>query len=298
MLIEAQKGKALDKLPKKEMESFDTDIFSVSTKYDGNQIFIVKRNNKVTWFTSDFKQFDIPGLGTELLHNKSDFILVTEFMYNCEGKLGDRKHSAILTTLRTCWNKSIANPLSFKEELCNIKVFDCIPYLVTDLCSFLSYDLLQENRLEVSSLLFFPAQISKTKSKLMTGAEAKLYSKKLVNEGWEGVMCIDPKSKYQAGKRVNYSVKLKYRKTADLLCIDVVAGEIGSKYETSIGSLVLQDSDGRIVSVGSGLDDSDRKPELSDYYIGKIIEIEYEQIMDTYIQPVYVQVRLDKVSGD
>lgn len=298
MLIEAQKGKALDKLPKKESESFDTDIFSVSTKYDGNQIFIVKRNNKVTWFTSDCKQFDIPGLGTDLLHNKSDFILVTEFMYNCEGKLGDRKHSAILTTLRTCWNKSIANPLSFKEELCNIKVFDCIPYLVTDLCSFLSYDLLQENRLEVSSLLFFPAQISKTKSKLMTGAEAKLYSKKLVNEGWEGVMCIDPKSKYQAGKRVNYSVKLKYRKTADLLCIDVVAGEIGSKYETSIGSLVLQDSEGRIVSVGSGLDDSDRQPELSDYYIGKIIEIEYEQIMDTYIQPVYVQVRLDKVSGD
>lgn len=298
MLIEAQKGKALDKLPKKESESFDTAIFSVSTKYDGNQIFIVKRNNKVTWFTSDCKQFDIPGLGTELLHNKSDFILVAEFMYNCEGKLGDRKHSAILTTLRTCWNKSIANPLSFKEELCNIKVFDCIPYLVTDLCSFLQYDLLQENRLEVASLLFFPVQISKTKSKLMTGAEAKLYSKKLVNEGWEGVMCIDPKSKYQSGKRVNYSVKLKYRKTADLLCIDVVAGEIGSKYENSIGALVLQDSEGRIVSVGSGLDDKDRKPELADYYIGKIIEIEYEQIMDTYIQPVYVQVRLDKVSGD
>ena len=298
MLIEAQKGKALDKLPKKETESFDTDIFAVSTKYDGNQIFIVKRNNKVTWFTSDWKQFDIPGLGTELLHNKSDFILVAEFMYNCEGKLGDRKKSAILTTLRTCWSKSIANPSSFKENLCNIKVFDCIPYVVTDLCSFLQYDLVQENRLDVASLLFFPYQISKTRTKLMTGAEAKLYSKKLVNEGWEGVMCIDPKSKYQAGKRVNYSVKLKYRKTADLLCIDVVAGEIGSKYENSIGALVLQDSEGRIVSVGSGLDDSDRQPELSDYYIGKIIEIEYEQIMDTYIQPVYVGIRRDKHKAD
>lgn len=298
MLIEAQKGKALDKLPKKETESFDTDIFAVSTKYDGNQIFIVKRNNKVTWFTSDWKQFDIPGLGTELLHNKSDFILVAEFMYNCEGKLGDRKKSAILTTLRTCWNKSIANPLSFKEELCNIKVFDCIPYVTSDLCSFLHYNLVQENRLEVASLLFFPNQISKTKSKLLTGAEAKLYSKKLVNEGWEGVMCIDPKSKYQAGKRVNYSVKLKYRKTADLLCIDVVAGEIGSKYENSIGALVLQDSEGRIVSVGSGLDDKDRQPELTDYYIGKIIEIEYEQIMDTYIQPVYVCIRRDKQKAD
>ena len=295
MLI-AQKGKALDKLPKKETESFDTDIFSVSTKYDGNQIFIVKRNNRVTWFTSDWKQFDIPGLGTELLHNKSEFILVAEFMYKCEGKLGDRKNSAILTTLRTCWNKAIANPILFKEELCNIKVFDCIPYIDYELFSLLNYDLVQENRLEAASLLFFPAQISKTKSKLMTGAEAKLYSKKLVNDGWEGVMCIDPKSKYQSGKRVNYSVKLKYRKTADLLCIDILAGE--GKYENSIGALVLQDSEGRLVSVGSGLNDSDRKPDLADYYLGKIIEIEYEQIMDTYIQPVYVQVRLDKQKAD
>ncbi len=296
MLIDAQKGKSLDKLPKKETESFDTDIFAVSTKYDGNQIFIVKRNNKVTWFTSDHKQFDIPGLGTELLHNKSDFILVAEFMYTYEGKLGDRKHSAILTTLRTCWNKSIANPSSFKEELCNIKVFDCLPYIDSELCSFIQYDLPYEKRLEVASLLHFPSQISKTKSKLMTGAEAKLYSKKLVNEGWEGVMCIDPKSKYQSGKRVNYSIKLKYRKTADLLCIDVLHGE--GKYNEMIGALVLQDSEGRIVSVGSGLDDADRRPELSDYYLGKIIEFEYEQIMDTYIQPVFVQVRLDKHKAD
>lgn len=296
MLVDAQKGKALDKLPKKEAASFDTDIFAVSTKYDGNQIFIVKRNNKVTWFTSDHKQFDIPGLGTELLHNKSDFILVAEFMYNCEGKLGDRKHSAILTTLRTRWNKFMANPLSFKEELCTIKVFDCLPYIDGELCSFIQYDLSYEKRLEVASLLHFPPQISKVKTKLMTGAESKLYSKKLVNEGWEGVMCIDPKSKYQAGKRVNYSVKLKYRKTADLLCIDIVAGE--GKYDEMIGALVLQDSEGRIVSVGSGLDDAARKPELSDYYLGKIIEIEYEQIMDTYIQPVFVQVRLDKHKAD
>ena len=297
MLIEAQKGKALDKLPKKETASFDTDIFAVSTKYDGNQIFIVKRNNKVTWFTSDNKQFDIPGLGTELLHNKSDFILVAEFMYNCEGKLGDRKHSAILTTLRTCWNKSIANPLSFKEELCNIKVFDCLPYQNSDLCSFIQYDLPYENRLEVASLLHYPEQISKITYKTFTGEQAKKYSKNLVNLGWEGVMCIDPKSKYQAGKRVNYSVKLKYRKTADLLCIAIVVGE--GKYEGMIGSLVLQDSKGRIVSVGSGLEDKDRKLlHYPTYYVGKIIEIEYEQIMDTYIQPVYVQVRLDKQKAD
>jgi len=31
-----------------------------------------------------------------------------------------------------------------------------------------------------------------------------------------------------------------------------------------------------------------------DYFIGKTIEIEYEQILDTYIQPVYKCRRLDK----
>lgn len=296
MIIEVQKGKAFDKLPASSLKTFNTDTFAVSTKFDGNQIFIVKRNNKVTWFTSDWKQFDIPGLGTELLNNKSDFILIAEFMYNCEGKLGDRKKSAILTTLRTCWNKSIANPTSFKEELCNIKVFDCLPFIDSELCSFIQYDLPYINRLEVASLLFLPDQINRIKYKLFKGEEAIKYSKNLVNLGWEGAMCIDPKSKYQQGKRVNYSVKLKYRKTADLLCIDVIPGE--GKYNEMIGALVLQDSEGRIVSVGSGLDDNDRKPELSDYYIGKIIEIEYEQIMETYIQPTFVGIRLDKTKAD
>ena len=44
-----------------------------------------------------------------------------------------------------------------------------------------------------------------------------------------------------------------------------------------IGSLVLKDSKGRIVKVGSGLDDNDRSKKQPDF-IGKVIEVEYEQI--------------------
>lgn len=296
MKFEPQKGKALDKLPKKETTTFDETIFAVSTKYDGNQIFIVKRNNKVTWFTSDWKQFDIPGLGTDLLNNQADFILIAEFMYNCEGKLGDRPKSAILTTLRTCWNKSIANPKTFKEELCNIKVFDCLMYNRDGLFTGLNTNTRYTDRISTAHLLSLPNQISIIRYKLLSGKDAKNITKVTVKDGWEGNMCITPNSTYQIGKRVNYSVKLKHRKTADLLCIDVVAGE--GKYSEMIGALVLQDSEGRIVSVGSGLDDAARKPGLSDWYIGKIVEIEYEQIMDTYIQPVFVQVRLDKQKAD
>jgi len=295
-IFEVQKGKAFDKLPKKEASSFNSDIFAVTTKYDGNQIFIVKRNNKVTWFTSDWKQFDVPGLGTELLNNKSDFILIAEFMYNCEGKLGDRPKSAILTTLRTCWNKSIANPKTFKEELCNIKVFDCLIYNSDGLFSGLITNIRYTDRITIAHLLHLPNQISVVKYKLITGKDSIEYTKQLVNQGWEGTMNIDANSTYKFGKRINYSVKLKYRKTADLLCIDVIAGE--GKYSEMIGALVLQDSEGRIVSVGSGLSDSERKPGLATWYIGKIIEIEYEQIMDTYIQPVFKEIRLDKTKGD
>ena len=108
-------------------------------------------------------------------------------------------------------------------------------------------------------------------------------------------MLIEPHVKYHVGKRVNHSIKLKYRPTADLLCIDVEQGE--GKYTGMIGSLVLQDMTGRVVKVGSGLSDFDRTM-LSGHFINSIIEIEYEQIMDTYIQPTFIRVRDDKTKEE
>ncbi len=80
--------------------------------------------------------------------------------------------------------------------------------------------------------------------------------------------------------------------TADLLCIDTLDGE--GKYEGMIGSLVLQNSNGVLVKVGSGLSDSDRtKPD--NYFIGKIVEIGYESMgVNTYLQPTFTCIRRDK----
>ena len=83
--------------------------------------------------------------------------------------------------------------------------------------------------------------------------------------------------------------KYKKRRTADLLCIGTTEGE--GKYEGQLGSLVLRDNSGRVCNVGSGLDDDDR---LLDDWIDKVIEIEFEQIIDTYIQPTFIRVRDDK----
>jgi len=106
---------------------------------------------------------------------------------------------------------------------------------------------------------------------------------------------MDPEEIYHFEKRVNHAIKIKQRPTTDLLCIDTELGE--GKYADCIGALILTDSKGRIVKVGSGLSDSDRRTH-EDYFIGKIIEINYEQIMETYQQPTFVQVREDKSQED
>jgi DNA ligase-1 len=116
-----------------------------------------------------------------------------------------------------------------------------------------------------------------------------------VSQGWEGGMLIRPDSTYHPGKRVHHAVKLKGRHTADLLCIGTTDGE--GKYQGMIGSLTLRDKAGRVVNVGSGLCDADRNS-TKDEYIGKVIEIQYERIDDTYIQPVYIGTRADKTKEE
>jgi DNA ligase-1 len=288
-MYEMQKGKMLDKLPTKI--DFDSTMYLVSTKYDGNRIFIVKKHGAISCFTSDWKQFDFPGnMLNELLDNPLDFVLEAEFNNNSIGKLGDRVHSAILTTFRTNFSKGLNSSTPLGQ--CQIKVFDCI--LIASDKQVLQFSIPYKERLANAKTLKLPDCMSVITTTLVTGIEAKVLAKVLVNDGWEGLMCVEPDSLYTPGKRGNHIVKLKYRKTADLLCIGVEPGE--GKYKGMIGALTLKDSEGRVVSVGSGLNDTDRV--LSNKYIGRIIEIEYEQILDTYIQPTFVCVRYDKQLSD
>lgn len=284
-----QKGKAFDKLPAKTLATFDETKYLVSKKYDGNQIFIVKEGSDVRFFTSDWKEFANSVIAEQLKDYISDFTLVGEFMHDCEGKLGDRIKSAILTTYRTNFNKCIANNIE-DEAKANIMIFDIIAeYLITK-----AY-IARVKHLETLLSILDSKQLTKVSFSSMYGKYATGYAKHLVNEGYEGCMLVEPSSFYHIGKRVNHSIKLKHRKTADLLCIDCESGE--GKYQGMIGSLILQDSKGRIVRVGSGLNDSDRAKNL-ETFLDKVIEIEYEQIIDTYIQPTYLGIRLDKTTKD
>jgi DNA ligase-1 len=120
--------------------------------------------------------------------------------------------------------------------------------------------------------------------------------KEATSSGYEGIVMKNPMWEWKSTKsRTVDFCKWKRRPTADLLCISTTEGT--GKYEGMIGALVLQDSKGRVVQVGSGLNDDDRLVE-PDNFIGNVVEIEYEQIMETYIQPTFITIRLDKTKED
>ena len=277
-----QKGKAFDKLPLKTLKTFPEQEYLVSTKYDGNQIFIVKEGNSVRWFTSDWKEFNLPVMGAKLNEITYDFTMVAEINYGGLGKLGERTVvQGKLTTERVNFNKGLS--CSLDEDKVSIKVFD-----------FLTQTPLKYKfRLNCARGLKpkLPVQVHIVNTVSMLGKDIDVYAKALVKLGWEGVMASEPDEVYCYGKRVNHAIKIKYRPTADLRCIDTELGE--GKYANAIGALVLQDSKDRLVKVGSGLSDEQRFL-YKDNFIGKVIEIEYEQLMDTYQQPVFKYIREEK----
>lgn len=137
---------------------------------------------------------------------------------------------------------------------------------------------------------------------IATKGELNVYMKEVTRDGYEGLMLVQPSYIFKNTKSRHIDFcKYKKRPTADLLCIGTADG--GGKYTGMIGSLLLQDSKGRQVMVGSGMSDEDRQ-QPTDYFYGKVVEIEYEQIADTYIQPTFnsdtvgVTIRNDKTKEE
>lgn len=293
-MITQSKGKDLEKVPKSKLE----DIFYAGIKYDGHYVQISKIGNTVRFFTSGGKEFYIDHIADELIVNNPDvdFTIEAEYIANTDGKLGCRGKAAKLTTYRTNFEKGISNTCIPGNDI--FKAFDCITY--KDLFDGAHYGVNEESvmfsiRRNMLHKLKLGTHIEPVPMTKVNLCKAKEEAKYAVKDGFEGLYLKSPTHRYFEGKRVNNAIKLKLRPTADLLCIDYEEGT--GKYEGMIGSLVLVDSKKRIVRVGSGLSDADRaKPFIA--FNNEIIEISYEQILDTYIQPTFVAVRFDKEEMD
>lgn len=279
-MIKQNKGKDLHKVPKSKIPRGP---FYVSKKKDGHYVQIKKKGSAVQMWTSGGKPFRLTALADYILSTfiKCNFHIECEFNYGCSGRLGDRGKSAILTTYRTNYAKNIPTYGSVDKSI----------FTVLDILDMQSIEF--EHRVERIRDLFNTGVwfISPHFKKVETLDEAIKLSTKWKSEGWEGGMVKTTSHIYQPGKRSNDIIKIKPRKTADLKCIDVAEGE--GKYAGMIGSLLLEDSRGVQVWAGSGLSDEQRG--WARYcFINKVWEIEYEQLQDTYIQPIIKHLRLDK----
>jgi len=251
-----------------------------SIKFDGNYtVIIVQEHGVISYHTSG---------GHEYTNNdKTVFDTAPEGVYMAEriageGVLGDRRNCA----LRGSKGHKIAHNHSYK-------VFD---YMSLD-----EYKAGKSNTpyRERHKRLWASGLGEECIAGCITiGSQVMLdaHLKDVTSVGYEGLMLRNPDSRWLDTKsRTTDLVKYKKRATADLIVKGVLGGE--GKYAGMIGSLLLLDSRGISVKVGSGLSDIDRGRDSS-YFIGKVVEIEYEQIIDTYIQPTFIQLRTDKIEKD
>ena len=261
----------------------------VMIKYDGRHTTIVKHPDQtVQYFTSGGKMFELLDDQVFGFEDTPVGVYFAEMMgKGIEGRLGERVHSGIQTTMFTNTGKGLFNrhnPTWRIFDYVTIADYDCG---VCELTYISRWSYLKDK---------IPTSFLAYDMECLTKAHWDMFHTKAVADGWEGTVCIDHQQHWIASKsRPHTQIKRKDRKDADLLCIGVKEGT--GKYECMIGSLELRDSKGRVVDVGSGLTDAERSA-VPSTYVGKVIEIVYEQMMDTYIQPIFVRVRDDKTIED
>ena len=134
-------------------------------------------------------------------------------------------------------------------------------------------------------------------------AEAREVAARYMKAGQEGAIIKDTNGIWEA-KRSASSLKVKAIRDADLVIVGLEEGT--GKYEGMCGALVCESIDGKVkVNVGTGLSDVQRKQFCTQSIIGKIITVEYNELVqsknsDDYslFLPRFIEIRLDKDEAD
>ena len=110
-----------------------------------------------------------------------------------------------------------------------------------------------------------------------------------------------PLAIWRDGKKEN-QWKVKPEMTVDLIITDFKRGNIGTKYENSLGSFICESSDGILKTDPSGIDDETRDKVWNnkEFYLGKIIEVKCNGISQdvngnySLLHPVFNRFRDDE----
>ena len=328
-LVEDTFYQRCSKLDEKTLERFDTipNGFLTQDKLDGLFSYITKVNNTVTMLTRAGTAWTSDNLKEDML-KCSDGVYIGEALIYKEGKPLDRKTGNGLinkfikreTTLESLQNK-IDTVLNSGRYLTgkNLKISEEIKQKEQEFTEidkalhFVIWDSLTLEEFEegISTRPYierFGEAIKATfmTSKLKPVSSYRVYSMKeaqaiaddFISEGGEGAIVKKLDTIWKDGTSKDM-LKIKAVLDADLVCVDVEEGS--GKYKGKVGALVLETSCGRLrVKVGTGLNDLDRAKPF-DYYIGKVIEIQYNEFIkskskstDSLFLPRFVEVREDK----
>ena len=265
-MIKQNKGKQYNRLPASKRPSNKMGFYC-SDKLDGAyvQIHINKEENTVRFFTSGNKEFHLEKAARGFMFavgniNRNIIILESEYSYGAEGKHGDRKSSARLTTYRTNFAKGIPTVGCSKDTF---RVFDMIDLQEPFVQRLLSLRDMRES-----------TNVEFVKHTLRPYGVAFELAQERVLDGWEGLMLKSPDHIYQPGKRTNDVIKLKFPAKMIVTVLRELEGQ--ERLVGMIGSLECLTPEGKTFNVGSGFTDDERN--LWGYYEGKHLMIEYESL--------------------
>lgn len=234
------------------------DLFYSSKKYDGIYLQIQKVGNEVCFFTSSAMKFNCL-FADSFLGIKEDFKIECEYFVR-DGLLGSRAYA----------DNEIKKVIKDNSFLLSGKlaIFD-----------FIDFDLSFKDRIEKLNIFKELKNIFVVDFEIISFFEAKNRLKDCINSQEEGLFLKRENHFYIENKKSNDAIKLKNKFTADLKVIEIKKGYI-----------TLEDEQKRIVKnlpVGMMWEEIN---------LNDIIEIEYEQILDTYQIPVFKCIRDDKVA--
>jgi hypothetical protein len=267
------------------------------TKMDSSRINFEFDNGRVVSVTTRNGQtIDITPFTSILLSNKEHFILDGELMYSLNGTDINRKTASGII------NKAIKGTISSEESKgLNLVCWDMIPYddFIKGDCPIKYSDRFFQLGWTIG---VNTPQIKIVDSKIVFCKEEAIQQyKNNLELGLEGCILKNMSATWSS-KRSNDYLKLKNESTADLLVIGFEYGTKGSQFETMLGALICETSDGLLqVNVGSGFKHKIGERNDPQFYVGKIVEVKYNEVitnknsdMKSLFLPIYVCVRDDK----
>ena len=202
--------------------------------------------------------------------------------------------------------KTYNNSIEFFEDNIQYKVWDIIPY--DEYNKGLSKDTYETRLNFLKILLEDNDDIILVEGKMVNNyKEAIEHFRDLLSKGAEGTVVKDLEALWQDGKH-KHQLKMKLEIDLDLEIIGFNEGNKGTKYEGTLGSLILASSDRKIISACAGMKEkSGIRDEIwnnQEKYLGKIVSTKCNGISSNksggygLYYAAFNEIRNDKFTAD